>query len=504
VRWRKLRPAVQVVALLLFVVLMLAAGRGVLPADLFFRIDPLAGLAGMLAGRRLIPALLAGALIVLAGTLLLGRAWCGWLCPLGTLLDWTPARQARPKDAELAPAWRSVKYFLLAFILVSALFGSLTFLVLDPLTLLYRTFATVLWPAFNALLLAAEHALYWLPFLQAPIDALESTRGAWLPLEPPVYAGAVLAALLFAGVLALNAVRPRFWCRYLCPLGGMLGLVSRFAWLRRTVSSECVACQRCVRACPTGTIDPARGYASDPAECTMCLDCLPACARGGQTFIGHLRPAPRQPYDLSRRRFLGAAAAAIAAIGVFAVEPAARRAQARLIRPPGAQSPQFAAQCIRCGLCIKACPTSGLQLSLSEGGTGATWTPVLVPRLGYCDYTCNACGQVCPTGAIPPLALAEKRQAVMGHAYIDRSRCLPWADNITCLVCEEMCPLPDKAIKLEDITVAGLDGTPIAVRRPHVQHDRCVGCGICENRCPLAGESAIRVASATDWLTVPG
>ncbi len=260
----------------------------------------------MLAGRRLIPALLAGALIVLAGTLLLGRAWCGWLCPLGTLLDWTPARQARPKDAELAPAWRSVKYFLLAFILVSALFGSLTFLVLDPLTLLYRTFATVLWPAFNALLLAAEHALYRLPFLQAPIDALESTRGAWLPLEPPAYAGAVLAALLFAGVLALNAVRPRFWCRYLCPLGGMLGLVSRFAWLRRTVSSECVACQRCVRACPTGTIDPARGYASDPAECTMCLDCLPACARGGQTFTGHLRPAPRQPYDLSRRRFLAA------------------------------------------------------------------------------------------------------------------------------------------------------------------------------------------------------
>ncbi len=502
-RWRKLRPAVQVVALLLFVMLALAAGRGMLPADLFFRLDPLAGLAGMLAARQLVPALLAGALIVLVGTLLLGRAWCGWLCPLGTLLDWTPARQSRPKDVEPAPAWRSVKYFLLALILVSALFGSLTFLVLDPLTLLYRTFAAVLWPAFNALLLAAEHVLYRLPFLQAPIDMLERTRGSWLPLEPPVYAGAVLVALLFAGVLALNAVRPRFWCRYLCPLGGLLGLVSRFAWLRRTVGDECVACQRCARACPTGTIDPARGYASDPAECTMCLDCLPACARAGQTFTGHLHPAPRQPYDLSRRRFLGAAAAAIAAIGVFAIEPSARRAHARLIRPPGAQSPQFAAQCIRCGLCIKACPTSGLQLSLSEAGTGAAWTPVLVPRLGYCDYTCNACGQVCPTGAIPPLALAEKRQAVIGHAYIDRSRCLPWADNITCLVCEEMCPLPDKAIKLEDVTVTGLDGISIAVRRPHVQHDRCVGCGICENRCPLAGESAIRVAAPTDWMTLP-
>lgn len=123
---------------------------------------------------------------------------------------------------------------------------------------------------------------------------------------------------------------------------------------------------------------------------------------------------------------------------------------------------------------------------------------MLVPRLGHCDYSCTACGQACPTAAIPSLALEEKRLTVIGHATIDRNRCLPWADNITCLVCEEMCPLPEKAIVLEDVTVTSPAGGTVDVRRPSVLHDRCIGCGICENRCPLNGEAAIRVYAPTE------
>jgi MauM/NapG family ferredoxin protein len=310
----------------------------------------------------------------------------------------------------------------------------------------------------------------------------------------------VLAALLLVGIVALNAVRARFWCRYLCPLGALLGLVSKVAIVRRVVGSNCIECQRCARACPTGTIDADRGYQSDPSECIMCLDCVPVCARDQQHFAvrppwawqtGSDRTHWRR-YDPSRRQFLASALAAVTAIGLFHAERAAGRPDVRLIRPPGAQGPDFTSQCIRCGICLKVCPTSGLQPSLTTAGWAGTWTPVLVPRLGQCDYTCTACGHACPTGAIPPLELADKQSAVIGHAYIDRSRCLPWASGRNCIVCEEMCPLPDKAIKLEE-TQVWTEGGGAVVRRPYVNQDRCIGCGICENRCPLNGDAAIRV-----------
>ncbi|MBM4458790.1 MAG: 4Fe-4S binding protein [Chloroflexi bacterium] len=509
---QRLRPWVQLAAFLLFVGLLIAAGKtGWLPADLFFRLDPLTGLAQMLATRQITVTLLIGAAIALVAALLLGRAWCGWICPLGTALDWTPARRARPKENDstaasgggLSPRWRQVKYFLLALIAVAALLGNLTFLLFDPITIIYRTLTTAVWPALNALFSASEPILYKLPPLRGPIDALESTaRGTLLPAQQPLYGLNVLVALLFIGILALNAVRARFWCRYLCPLGGLLGLISKVAWLRRTVGDVCIECQRCARACPTGTIDASRGFASDPAECIMCLDCVPTCSRASQHFAGHLKPAAWRSYDPSRRQFLVSAGAALTAVGLFAAEPAAHRDHARLIRPPGAQEPEFLSRCIRCGICLKVCPTSGLQPSLAEAGWQGLWTPVLMPRLGHCDFACNACGQACPTAAIPPLSLAEKRTAIIGHAYIDRSRCLPWASDRNCIVCEEMCPLPKKAIVLEEAEMLSALGEKVILRRPHVLIDRCIGCGICENRCPLNSESAIRVYAPTDLSAI--
>ena len=142
---------------------------------------------------------------------------------------------------------------------------------------------------------------------------------------------------------------------------------------------------------------------------------------------------------------------------------------------------------------MRACPTSGLQPAVAEAGLEGLWTPILAPRLGYCDYSCNACGQVCPVEAIPPLSLEEKREQVIGQAYIDQNRCIPWADNVDCIVCEEMCPVPDKAIKLEVVEVRTADGHLVRVQRPHVIREQCIGCGICEYKCPLNGQAAIRV-----------
>ncbi len=498
---RRLRPWVQALALILFIVVLVAAGRdSFLPEDLFFWLDPLAGLAGMLAARRLIPAMLVGGLITLILTVVAGRVWCGWICPLGTVLDWVPAHQPEPKDADL-DRWRGGKYFLLGVILLAAALGNLSLIVLDPITLLYRTVAGAVWPALVAIISGAEQALAKLPvpgLLDGIVTVDNYLRSTILPVHQPVFRLSGLTILLFVTVLALNAIRSRFWCRFLCPLGALLGLVSKVSWLRRATNDRCVDCARCAQACPTGTIDAEQDYASDPSECIMCLECAPVCAPEAQQFRGHLTPADWQPYDPSRRQFITSSGAALAVVGLNAVSPQSKKKQAFLLRPPGASDPDFLTQCLRCGMCIQVCPTSGLQPSLTKAGWGGMWTPVLEPRLGYCDYSCNACGQACPTGAIPALTLEEKRQTVIGHAYVDRNRCLPWASGRSCITCEEMCPLPEKAIQLEEVEAWSPDGEPITLQRPHVIQERCIGCGICENHCPLGGQAAIRVYTPTD------
>lgn len=494
--WRWIRRAVQILASLLFAYLLLGTRQGLptfLPHDLFFRLDPLAGAAAMLAGRRWIPALALG-LVTVALALAAGRAWCGWLCPLGAVLDWARPRGS-PAQGDLPGNWRKVKHGLLLVILFAALLGNLTLLVLDPLTLLFRTVTASALPAVNTLLTAVESALYAIGPLQRPLEwADRALRWAGLVGGEPAFQQGALLALVFGAIVALNAVRPRFWCRYLCPLGALLALLSKVAFLRHRVDADaCIACSKCARACPTGTIDPARGYAADPAECTLCLDCAAVCPTKAVSFKGSLAPAGWRDYDPSRRQALLTLGAAVAGVGLLRAAPTARRESPWLIRPPGARENGLLDKCIRCGECMKVCPTSGLQPSLFTAGLEGLWTPVLVPRLGYCDYSCHSCGQACPTGAIPPLALDDKRRAVIGVAYIDENRCIPWADGEDCIVCEEMCPVPEKAIQLDVQTVARPDGTVAEVRRPRVIRERCIGCGICEYKCPLNGVAAIRV-----------
>ena len=121
--------------------------------------------------------------------------------------------------------------------------------------------------------------------------------------------------------------------------------------------------------------------------------------------------------------------------------------------------------------------------------------PVLIPRLGYCEYNCTLCGQVCPTGAIPRLSPEEKRKSVIGTAVFDRNLCLPYAKKVNCLVCEEHCPVPDKAIRFELVTDINYEGKRVVLKKPYVVDELCTGCGICENKCPLEGRSAIEVFS---------
>ena len=493
---RKIRKLTQILSFGLFIFLFIQAvylGQSPLESDLFYRLDPLIAATAMIAGRTIIAGLLYS-LITLLATLIFGRVWCGWICPMGTVLDWISpgtSRKSNPSDK-----WRTVKYLLLAVLILAAILGNQTLAITDPISILTRSLTTAIWPALRFMVFGIESFLYRFDFLWPVLDFLNAN--ILLPLFQgieSVFIAAIPIFLIFFGIIALNWIAERFWCRYLCPLGGMLGAFSRRALFRREVTDACIDCGLCANNCPTGTINKEKGYASDPAECIYCYDCAAVCPTNAISFPAHpvLSKAESQDYDPDRRQFLMTLAGTVAGVSLLGVETVMRRQPDNMIRPPGALLTDFTSVCMRCGECVRVCPTQGLQPSLLEGGLQNMFTPRLVPRLGQCSFSCSACIEVCPTGAIPPLTLEEKQRTPIGLASIDPSRCLVWGYNTICSVCEEICPLAEKAIRLEEVEVENAKGEKFTVQRPYVLRELCIGCGACEYHCPVGGEAAIRV-----------
>lgn len=503
-RWQRARRISQALFLLLFLYLLVATtrrGSTPLAGDLFLRFDPLAAFAAQLGGHALLPRLWP-ALLTIGLAFVLGRSWCGWICPLGTTLDYITPRNQRRQADEPPKQWRRSKYLVLFAILGMAVFSSLTLMVLDPITVLSRTMITAVLPGLNYVTTTAETTLYPIGPLQGPLDVFEkAVRGTILPASQPLYQLNVLLALAFGGILLLNWVAPRFWCRYLCPLGALLALPARFAIWRPRASDECNRCGACARECRTGAISSKNGFEVDARECVMCMDCQVECPQQAISISrGMMASAePARVYDPNRRQALMALGAGVAGIALMRSEPATKHDSPWLLRPPGARQTDFLSACIRCGACVKVCPTSGLQPGTAGLGLESVLAPALMPRLGFCDYSCNACGQTCPTGAIPPLALEDKRRQVIGVAYIDKNRCLPWSENRNCIVCEEMCPVSPKAVVLDEDPVVNDQGESVIVKRPRVLRESCIGCGICEYQCPLNGPAAIRIYTANQF-----
>jgi len=142
---------------------------------------------------------------------------------------------------------------------------------------------------------------------------------------------------------------------------------------------------------------------------------------------------------------------------------------------------------------MKVCLKNALYPAAYQAGIEGIYTPLVIPRLGYCEYNCTLCGQVCPTGAIPRLPIEQKRREVIGKAVFDKNHGLPFAKRINCIVCEEHCPISSKAIRSLEVEVVGLDGTRRKVKEPYVMEEICNGCGICENVCPLETKAGIEV-----------
>lgn len=201
---------------------------------------------------------------------------------------------------------------------------------------------------------------------------------------------------------------------------------------------------------------------------------------------------------VSRRSFITAAGTGVAATVLFEVSPLVqgRTFNPALIRPPGSLSEKdFLTKCIRCGECMKVCPTNAIHPTITEAGLAGLWSPFLDTAIGYCEYNCTLCGQVCPTGAIEELTVEEKKAVHIGTAYIDRNRCLPWVYDTPCIVCEEHCPTPEKAIWFQEVLVTDHEGNEKPVKQPHVDPELCIGCGICEVKCPINDPAAIIVTS---------
>ncbi len=496
-KWHRLRLTVQILVMLFFLYLLLGTTQQLstfLPPDFFFRLDPLAGISAMLASRTWIAPMALG-FITLAITIAFGRTWCSWLCPMGSVLDWVPSRRVRKNNLDKLDIpffWRQVKYFLLFVILVAALFGSLTLMFLDPITLLFRSIASAILPGLSLVIEGAEALLYGIAPLRSAVEWFDGLVRGWLVTGQDFFWPNILILFVFVVVLALSAIRSRFWCRYLCPLGGLLALFSRLALVRHKVDeAKCVSCKRCAVFCHTGAIDPEKKFAASAAECTTCMECVGMCPTKAISFSGQLGLAPGQRYDPSRRQFLATLSLAVVGAALLRFIPVFSGKKSQAIRPPGTGEEQLLSQCIRCGECVKVCPTGSIQPVLSTEGWENLWTPALMMRRGYCDYSCNSCGQVCPTGAIPKLTLAQKRNTVLGKAVIDQDRCIPWSERLECGVCEEVCPVPRKAITLRG--GGGGKGQKAATLRPEVVQDLCIGCGICETQCPVAGMAAIRV-----------
>jgi MauM/NapG family ferredoxin protein len=512
---RRLRRLVQVGFLALFLVLGFVTFQDRAAGELaegLFPFDPLAALTSMLATRSWIGGMM-WAIGTVVLTVVLGRFWCGWICPLGTVLEYVRFKGARRKELRISPRWRAVKYVILTVLVIMAALGSLTLLVLDPITVFNRTVATAVVPAVDAAVRGVQNAVADVGWLAGAVEWVDNTlRGSVLPTVAPFFAQGIAMAVFFLSIVALNLLADRFWCRYLCPLGALLGAFAKLAVLRPIVGDACADCSSCVSSCRLGAIEveavssetgeelgDAAGTPSTAvvtSECTVCLDCLVTCEKRAAMRFGRApRPGPWRNYDPARRELLAGTAVGAGAVALLGIGPWHRDTSPHLLRPPGvADENEFLSACIRCGACFNVCPTSGLQPALAQAGASGLWTPVLQPRLGFCDYSCNACGQVCPTGAIPPLRLGSKRRAVVGIAVIDRNTCLPWAQNTTCAVCWELCPVPKRAIKLgKGRTVIGPSGGELWIRNPTVVPERCIGCGICENRCPVQGTSAITV-----------
>jgi len=509
--------------------------KEIVPSESLLAMDPLVGITTSIASRRVVWALPVG-LGVLFICLLIPRGFCGYVCPMGTLIDlfdWVAGRHFGLQRINNKGIWTHSKYAFLGFIIFASLFG---------ITL------TGYGAAIPILTRGAT-------FIASPLQ-LELSRSFE---QVPAYDSARwISTGLFFLIISLGLIGPRFWCRYLCPTGALFSIANVFRLTQRNVRVGCVGCKRCRQVCPFDAVET--DFSTRPLDCTFCQTCGGSCPVQAIEFVprwkasNELRDAnvakdvakntakrdqsrrnPKEgashPTDPNpRRRFLSQSMMAVGG-GVlgscFAIPlknslkedqpetpegelhstPVAELLRSScLVRPPGALPERmFLETCVRCGACFQACPNNVLQPVPIGGKEGASpltaWTPHAVLDWSGCDPSCNICGQVCPTHAIQPLPLGEKRFAKMGIAEVDKNTCLPYAGLDACSFCYDECAKAGyDAIEFIRVgTQVDASGNPIpntGYLAPTVLPEKCVGCGLCQSRCKHAVADILEIPEA--------
>lgn len=459
---------------------------------------------GWMAKIQFLPALFAlnvGVVVLLILlTLLFGRVYCSVICPLGVMQDivsWLSGRRKKKRYRfSYSPAKNALRYIVLGLFIIAVIAGIGSFVaLLAPYSSYGRIVSNLFAPLYgwgnNLLAYFAERAESY-AFYETSV---------WMKSLPTF----IIASLTFITLCVLAWRNGRTYCNTICPVGTVLGFLSRYSLFRIIIDeSKCTACGLCSRKCKAACID-SKGHRIDYSRCVACMDCIDTCTHGAiqyRVFRKNKKVAPSNQIpdnklaDTARRNFLTVTATVAAATALKAQEKKVDGGLAVItdkavpkrdtpIVPPGALSVRnFTSHCTACQLCVSVCPNSVLRPST---GLETLMQPEISYERGYCRPECTRCGEVCPTGAIRPITVAEKSAEQIGHAVWIRKNCIPLTDGLECGNCARHCPTG--AIQM----IPSDADNPDSIKIPAINVERCIGCGACENLCPARPFSAIYV-----------
>ncbi|HET9570286.1 MAG TPA: 4Fe-4S dicluster domain-containing protein [Bacteroidales bacterium] len=482
---KRLRLILGIISLLLFTFLFIDFA-GLLPAEKI----PLADI-------QFLPALLAlsfgtvAALLLL--TLLFGRIYCSVLCPMGLFQDLT-GRVSRifkkRRKYQYSPEKRWLRYGTLVTVVGTYVAGwSVILSLLEPYSAFGRMATHLLRPIYmagNNLLADVFNHFGNYSFYNAEVFLLGTSS-------------LVVALLTFVIIGYLAWRYGRTFCNTLCPVGTVLGFVSRFSMFRFNVNeATCNQCGLCARSCKVSCID-SKSETVDNSRCVTCFNCTTVCTKKAIRYeFSWKKSSPAQKTEMpseeesvaSRRRFLTTVGVTMLAAGtqVWAKgmhlgtnKPWVRKSP---LSPPGSHSIEHLnAHCTACHLCVAQCPSRILKPSFLEYGVEGMMQPVMDFSHGFCNFDCTLCTEVCPNGALKKLTMDEKHSTQMGFVNFIKTNCVVYTDETFCGACSEHCPT--QAVSMVpykgDLTI------------PQINTAICVGCGGCEYVCPAKPAKAIYV-----------